>query len=81
MDILAALKQAATKLERQLTGVQGAIAVLGGATKVTSRRRRRRGTGTRKKRVVSAALRAKLSQKAKERWARIKAAEKGKKSK
>ena len=80
MAILVALKQAATKLERQLTGVQGAIAVLGGATKVTSRRRRR-GTGTRKKRVVSAALRAKLSQKAKERWARIKAAEKGKKSK
>jgi hypothetical protein len=80
MDILAALKQAETKLQRQLSGIQGAISVLGGGRKVTSRGRTRGGTSTRKKRVVSAALRARLSQKAKERWARIRA-EKAKKSK
>jgi hypothetical protein len=80
MDILGVLKQEETKLQRQLTGIQGAIAALGGATKVTSRGRSRGRTSTRKKRVVSAALRARLSQKAKERWARIRA-EKAKKSK
>jgi predicted regulator of Ras-like GTPase activity (Roadblock/LC7/MglB family) len=67
MDILAALKQEEAKLQKQLTGVRGAIVALGGARTVASH-----GPGKRAKRVVSAALRARLSKLAKERWARIK---------
>jgi hypothetical protein len=77
MEILAALKQEEAKLQHQLTGVRAAITALGGnyiASSVTARR----GKGVRAKRVVSAALRAHLSRKAKERWARARA-EKGKK--
>lgn len=74
MDILAALKQEEAKLEKQLAGVRGAIVALGGARTVAVSGR---GKGTKKKtnakRVVSPALRARLSKLAKERWAKIKA--------
>jgi hypothetical protein len=73
MDILAALKQEEAKLERQLTGVRGAIVALGGARTPTASGSDHRKKKTRAKRVVSAALRARLSKLAKERWARIKA--------
>jgi hypothetical protein len=75
MEILAALKQEEAKLQHQLTGIRSAIAALGGSfSSVTARRAK----GARPKRVVSPALRAHLSRKAKERWAKIRA---GKKSK
>jgi hypothetical protein len=74
MEILAALKAEEARLQHQLTGIRGAIAALGGvsATSVVARR------GARAKRVVSAALRAHLSKKAKERWARVRAEKKAK---
>jgi hypothetical protein len=81
MDIVAALKQEEAKLQKQLTGVRGAILALGGARSVVSSGqgdRRRRAVA---KRVMSAALRARLSKMAKERWARIKAGKKQKANK
>jgi Mrp family chromosome partitioning ATPase len=70
MEILAALKQEEAKLQHQLTGIRSAIAALGGNfSSVTASG----GKGGRAKRVVSAALRAHLSKKAKERWAKIRA--------
>jgi hypothetical protein len=76
MDILAALKQEEAKLQKQLTGVRGAIVALGGARTIASSGQGNRAKSTGAKRVVSAALRAKLSKMAKERWARIKAGKK-----
>jgi hypothetical protein len=73
MDILAALKQEEAKLQKQLTGVRGAIVALGGARTVAASRSDNRAKKTSAKRVISAALRAKLSKLAKERWAKIKA--------
>jgi hypothetical protein len=78
MDILAALKQEEAKLHKQLTGVRGAILSLGGATTRASSGHGNRGKKTGGKRVVSAALRARLSKMAKERWALIKAGKKQK---
>jgi len=74
MDILAALKQEEAKLQKQLTGVRGAIVALGGARTVATSRSGNRAKKKGAKRVMSAALRAKLSRMAKERWAKIKAA-------
>lgn len=73
MDILAALKQEEAKLQKQLTGVRGAIAALGGGRAVATSRPGNGARKTRPKRVVSAALRARLSKLAKERWAKINA--------
>jgi hypothetical protein len=77
MDILAALKQEEAKLQKQLTGIQGAIKALNGrassiqpTTKVVGR----------VKRVLSAAARAKISKATKARWAKFRA-EKSKKGK
>jgi hypothetical protein len=77
MDILAALKQEETKLQRELAGIQGAIKALNGrasniqpASKVVGR----------VKRVMSAAARAKISKATKARWAKFRA-EKNKKGK
>ena len=76
MEILAALKAEEVKLQHQLTGIRGAIAALNGtgasASTVVARK------GGRPNRVVSAALRAHLSKKAKERWARVRAEKKSK---
>lgn len=83
MDILAVLKQEEVKLQKQLTGIRGAIAAFTGSPMSASGSGsgiKGKTTSAGVKRVVSAALRAKLSQKAKERWARIRA-EKAKKSK
>jgi hypothetical protein len=74
MELLAALKQEEAKLQYQLTGIRTAISALGGgsysngASSLGAGKKAGRG-----KRVVSAALRAHLSRKAKERWAKIRA--------
>jgi hypothetical protein len=82
MDILVALKQEEAKLQQQLAAIQGAIAALAGAHKPTAAGRASSGKSPQVKRVVSAALRAHLSRKAKERWAKIRAEKgKGKKTK
>ena len=81
MDIIGALRQEESKLRRQLTAVQGAIAALNGGTKaVASHRNVSSPNGTHVKRTMSAAVRAKISRTAKARWAKIKA-KKSKKAK
>jgi hypothetical protein len=73
MDIPAALKQEEAKLQKQLTGVRGAIVALGGVRTVVSNGQGHRPKTSGAKRVMSAALRARLSKLAKERWAKIRA--------
>jgi hypothetical protein len=72
MDILAAIKREERKLEKQLgklqhqlNGVRAAAKVLGDSTN--------RGLTRVRKRVLSAAGRAKISKAAKKRWAKVKA--------
>ncbi len=72
MDILAAIKREERKLEKhlgkvqhQLNGVRAAAKALGDSTK-----RELRGA---KKRVLSAAARAKIGRAAKKRWAKFRA--------
>jgi hypothetical protein len=74
MDIIGALKEEESKLQRQLTAVQGAITALNGGTKTlvlpghtTS------PNGTNGKRTFSAAGRARVVRAAKARWAKIRA--------
>jgi hypothetical protein len=81
MEIIQALKQEESKLQRQLTAVKSAIAVLnGGGTVSASLRRTGSSNGASRKRTMSAAVRARISRSAKARWAKIKA-EKAKKAK
>jgi hypothetical protein len=75
MDILAALRQEETKLQKQanaakqqLDTVRAAIKILGNGVASNSE-----PVGT-KKRVMSAAARAKISKATKERWAKFRAA-------
>ena len=79
MDILAALRQEEAKLEKQvnvaqqqLDAVRGAMKILGRG--VASNEASSRKTSGGKKRVMSAAARAKMSKATKERWAKIRAA-------
>jgi hypothetical protein len=72
MDILAAIKREERKLEkqlgklqRQLNGVRAAAKALGDSTN--------RELKTVKKRVMSAAARAKIGKAAKKRWAKFRA--------
>lgn len=80
MDILAALRQEEKQLQRQLSGIQNAIAALDGGTNMRGFRPKAYGSGLRQKRTLSAAARAKISQAAKARWAKVRA-EKSKKAK
>ena len=80
MDIIGALRQEESKLRRQLTPVQGAIAALNDGNTVASGRNVSSPNGTRGKRTMSAAVRARISRTAKARWAKIRA-EKAKKAK
>ena len=81
MDIIGALRLEESKLQQQLTSVQGAIAALNGSTEtVTSRHQVSSPNAVGSKRTMSAVVRARISRSAKARWARIKA-EKAKKSK
>jgi hypothetical protein len=76
MDILVALRQEEAKLQRQLKGIQGAIASLNGShstSKIIT------PTGVRK-RTMSEAARAKISKATKARWAKFRA-DKAKKAK
>jgi hypothetical protein len=82
MDILAALKQEEAKWEKkvstarqQLDNVRAAIKMLGGmgsSGKATASSSGKTTDG--KKRVMSAAARAKISKASKERWAKFRAA-------
>jgi hypothetical protein len=72
MDILAAIQREERKIEkqlgklqRQLTGVRSAAKALGDSTN--------REIARVKKRVLSAAWRAKIAKAAKKRWAKVKA--------
>ncbi len=74
MNIVEALHKEAERLNRQLTAVHGAIAALnGGAHSVLSQNRAASPKPSNGKRTMSAAVRARISQKAKARWAKIKA--------
>jgi hypothetical protein len=81
MDIIGVLKQEESKLQRQLTAVQGAIAALNGSGKAAvSWARTSSSNVSSAKRTMSAAVRARISRSAKARWAKIRA-EKGNKAK
>ena len=81
MDIIGALKQEESELQRQLTAVKSAIAALNGDAKtVVSSIHTTSPNGSSAKRTMSAAVRAKIARSAKARWAKIKA-EKAQKAK
>jgi hypothetical protein len=77
MDILVALKQEEVKLQRQLKGIQGAIASLNGSG---SDSKTANHIGVPLKRTMSASAKAKISKAAKARWAKFRA-DKAKKAK
>jgi hypothetical protein len=81
MDILAALRQEEAKFEKQvnvaqqqLDTVRAAIKLLGGMSSSGKATGSSSKTTGGKKRVMSAAARAKISKATKERWAKIRAA-------
>jgi hypothetical protein len=78
MDIIGALQQEESKLQRQLTAVQGAIAALNGGSKTVQSLGGSDGADA--KRTMSAAIRERISRAATARWAKIRA-EKAKKRK
>ena len=81
MDIIGALQKEESKLQRQLTAVQGAIAALNGdSTAAVSSGHTSGPNGTSGKRTMSAAVRAKIARSARARWAKFRA-EKAKKTK
>jgi hypothetical protein len=73
MNIVKALQQEEVKLRRQLTAVQGAIAVLNGSRISVSPRHASSSNGTSGKRTMSAAVRARISRAVKARWAKVRA--------
>jgi len=81
MDIVKALHNEESKLQRQLAAVKSAIAALkGGSAAAISSVHPSSPNRKRAKRTMSAAVRAKIARSAKARWAKIRA-EKAKKSK
>ena len=72
MNILAAIKREKRKLEKQVGKLQRELDGLTGAAKALGDAATD-GFGTAKKRVMSAAARAKISAAAKRRWAKVKA--------
>jgi hypothetical protein len=72
MDILAAIKREERKLEKQLGRLQHQLNGIRAAAKALGDSTNRELTGA-KKRVLSAAGRAKISRAAKKRWAKIRA--------
>jgi hypothetical protein len=79
MDILVALKQEESNLEKQLSGIRGAILAFDGAHGISSRTAVTRKSG-RPRRTMSLAARAAISKATKARWAKLRA-EKAKKAK
>jgi hypothetical protein len=74
MNIVEALHGEEAKLHRQLSAIQGAIAALNGGSKPTVLAGRIASpVNTNGKRTMSAAVRAKISRKAKARWAKVRA--------
>ncbi len=84
MDILIALRDEQTKLQHQLKGIETAIAALEGSSNGSrpsaTRSQAVSQNGTRGRRTMSAAARAKISKATKARWAKFRA-EKTKKAK
>jgi len=80
MNIIEALHEEESKLQRQLTAIQGAIAALNGSTTAVSPRHANSSNGATGKRTMSPEIRARISRAAKARWAKIRA-EKAKKAK
>lgn len=83
MDILTALKDEQNKLQRQLRGIETAIAAVGGSQNGSGRGRSQSAADHKSgapRRKLSEAGRAAISRAAKARWARIKT-EKMKKTK
>jgi len=74
MNILEALKDEEKRLHQQLNAIRSAISALNGRSGVVRRGRLAQVTSPRGKRTLSAAARAKISQAAKARWARVRAA-------
>jgi hypothetical protein len=79
MDILAALRQEEAKLEKQADVVQQQLDAVRAAVKILGRGVASNGASSgnpfgQKKRVMSAAARAKISKATKERWAKFRAA-------
>jgi hypothetical protein len=72
MDILAAIKREETKLEKQLGKLQHRLNGVRAAAKALSDSTNQELTGV-KKRVMSAAARAKIGRAAKKRWAKFRA--------
>jgi hypothetical protein len=79
MDLLAAIKREERKLEKELGKLQGKLNGIRAAAKALGHTTVREVTEV-KKRVMSAAARAKISKATKLRWARFRA-EKNKKAK
>ncbi len=75
MNILAALKREEAKLQKQADKVRQQLDAVRAAMKILGRgaARKRKPIG-KKKRVMSAATKAKISKATKERWAKIRAA-------
>jgi len=76
MDILAAIKREERKLEKQLSKLQQQLKGIRAAAKTLGDSTNRELTGV-KKRVLSAAARAKMAKAATKRWAKFRA-QKGK---
>jgi hypothetical protein len=72
MNILAAIKREERKIEKQLGKLQNQLDGVRAAAKALGRSADRELTSVRK-RVLSAAGRAKISKAAKKRWAKVKA--------
>ncbi len=72
MDILAAIKREEKKVEKQLGALQHELNGLRAAAKALGDSTNREVT-TVKKRVMSAAARAKIGRAAKKRWAKVRA--------
>ena len=75
MDILAALRQEEAKLQKHADKVRQQLDAVRAAMKILGREVARGGEPIgKKKRVMSAAARAKISKATKERWAKFRAA-------
>jgi hypothetical protein len=74
MDILAALKQEEAKFEKQVNTAQQQLDTVRAAIKLLGGMNNSGKPIGRKKRVLSAAARAKISKATKERWAKFRAA-------
>ena len=73
MNILAALKREEAKLQKQADKVRQQLDALRGAMKILSGKGDSAKPTGRKKRVMSAATKAKIGKATKERWAKIRA--------